>query len=452
MVLSRGKYLCKRITHNINLHPKLLKIANNSGWLLLEQGIRFLIAMTIGIYVTRYLGPSLYGSLNYALSFVTIIGVLSKLGLDAIIVRHIVEEETASAEILGTAWILKVAGSLLSILIIASIGLLLQYDELNSNILIILSLSLLFQTTEVINFWFQSTLRIAPMVFARCIGLLIGAGIKIWLIFSKASLMDFVWVFTIESALTAIAILYAYQISGNKFTKWKFSFSRSRIYLKEAWPLILSTGMAVLYLKIDQVMLGMMGTTSQVGIYAAAVRFSEIWYFIPLAITSSAYPLIINAKKQSEALYVEQMQKLYDLMFWLALGVSIIVSLFAKQLIFALLGNAYMESATILSLHIWSGLFVFLETARIRWIIIQKLTRFQFFTTSLGAIVNIALNFFLIPRYGGYGAAMATLISYAVAVYFSCLLYPSLWPAAKQMSKVVIAPLKIGRLIFSYRS
>ena len=139
-------------------------------------------------------------------------------------------------------------------------------------------------------------------------------------------------------------------------------------------------------------------------------------------------------------------------MFWLALGVSIIVSLFAKQLIFALLGNAYMESATILSLHIWSGLFVFLETARIRWIIIQKLTRFQFFTTSLGAIVNIALNFFLIPRYGGYGAAMATLISYAVAVYFSCLLYPSLWPAAKQMSKVVIAPLKIGRLIFSYRS
>lgn len=443
------KYISKKINSILNSHPRLLKIANNSGWLFLEQGIRLLISMTVGIYVARYLGPSLYGSFNYALSLVTIIGVLSKLGLDAIIVRHIVEEQSAAMEILGTAWVLKLVGALLSILITLGIGLLFQSDKQAHLLAIVMSISFLFQTTDVINFWFQSNLQIAPMVVARCIGLIAGAIVKLWLIISKASLMSFVWLFTIESALIAIAIFCTYEITGYKITKWRFSIVRSQVYLKETWPLILSTGMAILYLKIDQVMLGIMATNSEVGIYAAAVRFSEIWYFIPLAITSSAYPLIINAKKQSEELYKEQMQRLYDLMFWSSLLISVIVSVFGKQLIFILLGNDYADAATILSLHIWSGVFIFLETARIRWIVIQDLTRFQFFTTCLGAITNIVLNLFLIPYSGGYGAAVATLISYAVAVYFSCFLYPSLWPAAKQMSMVVIAPLKFKRLVFS---
>lgn len=449
MIYAPLKAVPTRINNFLTAHPILFKIANNSGWLFLEQGVRFLIAMTVGLYVARYLGPNLYGSFNYALSLVTIIGVLAKLGLDGIIVRHIVEEHEATMEILGTAWVLKFIGALLSIGIVSGIGLWFQQGTEAYLLTLVMAISFLFQTTDVVNFWFQSNLQIGPMVVARCAGLLVGAVAKLWLIFNQASLMSFVWLFTIETAITALAILLTYQRRGYTVARWKFSLTRARIYLREAWPLILSTGMAMLYLKIDQVMLGLMTSNAEVGIYAAAVRFSEIWYFIPLAITSSAYPLIIHAKKESEALYGQQMQRLYDLMFWSALSIAVIVSAFAQPLIFALLGREYAASASILSLHIWSGVFVFLETARIRWITIQQLTKFQFFTTGLGAITNILLNLLLIPQYGGYGAAVATLISYAVAVYLSCFLYPSLWPAAKQMSKVVIAPLRVGRFVFS---
>lgn len=449
MMYAPLKTVSTKINDFLTAHPTLLKIANNSSWLFLEQGVRFLIAMTVGLYVARYLGPSLYGSFNYALSLVTIIGVLAKLGLDGIIVRHIIEDQGATMEILGTAWVLKFIGALLSVGIVIGIGLWFQEGTEAYLLTLVMAISFLFQTTDVVNFWFQSHLQIAPMVVARCVGLLLGAAAKLWLIFSHASLMSFVWLFTAEAGITALAILLTYQHRGYTVTHWQFSLTRSRLYLREAWPLILSTSMAMLYLKIDQVMLGLMTSNTEVGIYAAAVRFSEIWYFIPLAITSSAYPLIIHAKKQSEELYGQQMQRLYDLMFWSALSIAVMVSAFAQPLIFILLGREYAASASILSLHIWSGIFVFLETARIRWITIQQLTKFQFFTTFLGAITNILLNLLLIPQYGGYGAAVATLISYAVAVYLSCFLYPSLWPAAKQMSKVVVAPLKVGRLVFS---
>jgi probable polysaccharide biosynthesis protein len=57
-----------------------------------------------------------------------------------------------------------------------------------------------------------------------------------------------------------------------------------------------------------------------VGQYAAATRLSEIWYFIPTVVVSSLFPAIVNARRQSEELYCDRLQKLFDLVAWIAIA------------------------------------------------------------------------------------------------------------------------------------
>jgi O-antigen/teichoic acid export membrane protein len=176
-----------------------------------------------------------------------------------------------------------------------------------------------------------------------------------------------------------------------------------------------------IYMRIGQVMIKEMMDAEQVGFYAAAVRLSEAWYFIPMAITASVFPAIINAKKQSDELYYQRLQKLYDLMVWLAVAIALPTTFLAPWVIRVLYGKAFSLAAGVLSIHIWAGVFVFLGVASGQWFIAENLQIYSFYRTLCGCIVNIILNFLLIPRYGVKGAAISTLVSYSFATYFSLL-------------------------------
>jgi len=165
----------------------------------------------------------------------------------------------------------------------------------------------------------------------------------------------------------------------------------------------------------------MLGDES-VGVYSAAVRISEVWYFIPMVIAASVFPSIIEAKKQGEALYYQRLQKLYNLMVVLALAVAIPMTFLSELVVTLLFGNAYVQAGSVLSIHIWAGLFVFLGLASGKWFIIEGLQRYSFYRTLFGAVANIVLNLIMIPKFGVLGAASATVISYAIAGLFSDVL------------------------------
>ncbi len=82
-----------------------------------------------------------------------------------------------------------------------------------------------------------------------------------------------------------------------QFLQWRFDKEIGKKIVKDSWPLMFASLMIVVYMKIDQIMLKNMLDATQVGIYAVAVRLSEVWYFIPVLITQSIFPAVINAKK-----------------------------------------------------------------------------------------------------------------------------------------------------------
>jgi O-antigen/teichoic acid export membrane protein len=167
-------------------------------------------------------------------------------------------------------------------------------------------------------------------------------------------------------------------------------------------------------MKIDQTIIKFMLNEAAVGVYAAAVKLSEIWYFIPNVICASLLPAIINAKKINDSSYIRRLRGLYILMIGIAMVISISATFFSHEIILLLFGSSYVGAVPSFQVYIWSTLPVFLMVPLMQYLIIENYSKIYFMATITGAFANIVLNIYLIPKYNILGSAYSTLISYFV--------------------------------------
>jgi PST family polysaccharide transporter len=99
-----------------------------------------------------------------------------------------------------------------------------------------------------------------------------------------------------------------------------------------------------------------------------------------------------------------------------------------------------LPAASILSIIAWSTVFVFVGVASGRWFLVENLQRLLLYRTVIGAIINVALNVILIPRYGAIGASLATLASQAYANLFANLMSGTTRPLFRLQIKSVLYP------------
>jgi O-antigen/teichoic acid export membrane protein len=282
---------------------------------------------------------------------------------------------------------------------------------------------LLISSLSYIELWFQSQVRSDLSVLASSTSLAIFAVLKMVAIVQGAGLIVFGYFFLFEALTLCLLQIYFYRKHFGSILQWQVRWSTAADFLRQSWPLILSGFAITVYMKIDQVMLGAMLGDEAVGQYSVAVRISTVWYFIPSILATSLFPAILNARKQDKALYEKRLQDYFDLNAGLAYLIAIPLSIAAPWIILLLFGEAYREAGPILAIHAWSCLFVFLGGARDQYLVAEKLFKFSMSCTVAGAIVNLVLNYFLIPIYGGNGAAVATLISYSISAFLTSLFW-----------------------------
>jgi PST family polysaccharide transporter len=373
--------------------------------------------------VARYLGPEQFGQLNYAIAFVGIFGAIAGLGLNGIVVRDIVREPESANTTLGTAFVLQVVGSLIAVaLIVGAIAWLRPDDTLTRAMVAILGLSLVFKSTEVVKYWFASQVQSRYTVWIENGAFVIMAGVKVAMILRQAPLMAFVWITLAEAVLIAIGLPIIYTTRGGALGAWKPRIARAKSLLRDSWPLILSGLAIMIYMRIDQIMLGQMLGAREVGNYAAAVSISEVWYFIPIMIASSVFPSTIETKTHSENLYYQRLQTLFNMMVLASVAIAVPVTFFSDWIVELLYGSDFRQAGGILTITIWAGVFVFLGVASSNWLLAENLQTISFYRTAIGALINVSLNYLLIPEYGAQGAAFATLVSYGFAAFFFDLL------------------------------
>lgn len=422
--------MLKRISTSIkNINPNIRNIIANMLWLSAGRIFRVAIAFVVVAWMARYLGADKFGTLNYGFALVGIFANTARLGLHHFIVRDTVNEPENRSIILGTAFFLQLISGFISFIAIGcTIFLLRPDDPLSRMIIMIMSGSLLFQNFEVIDSWFQSQVQSKHSVIASNVAFLMMTVVRIILLQTQAPFITFAIVVLVENILLTINYIIAYQKTGEKIQNWRANWTYAKKILKVSWPLIFSDLSVMVYIYIDQIMIGQLSDFRAVGIYAVAVKLSENWVFLVLFITRSFTPHIIEGKKISEKVYYQRLQNLCNLLALVFYGVAIPLTFFSTPLIVLFFGPNYAASGFVLSIHIWSSIWYCFGNVKEIWIATEELTKFAFITNFTGAIMNILLNLVLIPLYQEIGAAIATVISYSLTVYGMCFIYP---PARK---------------------
>jgi O-antigen/teichoic acid export membrane protein len=420
--MQRTGLLISRIEQAFS-HQGFKKYFFNTGWLMADKVLRLIVGLFVGVYVARYLGPEQFGILSFAMSFVALFGAFAGLGLDGIVVRNAVQNPENRDELLGTAFGLRILGGMILLAAVYGAVRLTNSDSLTRLMVMIIALGQMFQAFQVIEFYFQSQVLARLASIAGMAGLLTSAAIKLGLIWSDAPLVWFAWVVLAENGIKEIGLAILYTRQRFPLRLWRFRLKQAKVLLRDSWPLIFSGLAVMIYMRIDQVMINQMIDHEAVGQYAAAVRLSEVWLFITVAVTQSVMPCIVKSKAFSERIYLQRILNLYRFLITIALLISSLVFLFSHKIVVILFGPNYHVTPYILDIYIWSTVFVYMNNVSWQWFINENLQFIASLRLLLGAVINIGLNYLLIKQIGVAGAAWATLASYAVATYLGNLLF-----------------------------
>jgi len=398
----------------------LEKYFKNTGMLFIGRVGSLVIKMIVGISLANYLGRAGNGIIGGGTVYIYFFSAVATLGLDQFIVKELHQFPDNRDQILGTSFWMKVFAGCCCIPLIWMAYHIYPAKGTPYSYVLILSTIGIIQAFTVIDSYFQSQVQSKYIMQVQIIGNLVSAAIKLALIYARQPLVYFVYAYAFDFLLISIGYYFTYQRTDRSIFKWAYNSVLAKKLLTYSWPLIISGIMVSLFTRIDQIMLQNMAGVKEAGAYATVASLSEAWNFVPIVIISSLFPAILNARRDDPVRYKKRIQHLYDLMVYLSVPVAIIVT-FISPFIYKsgyIFKPEYAYAAPVLSVHIWSGVFVFLGAASGQYLIAENYTKLTFIRTGVGAIVNIVLNLVLIPKMGMMGAAIATLTAYASATLF----------------------------------
>jgi O-antigen/teichoic acid export membrane protein len=418
----------------------------NTSWSIASPAFGALIGLFVGVLIARHLGPAGTGLLSFYASLVGLFYGLADLGLDNIATRELVSRRTDAAIILGTSLAVRLASGL-----VVALGICIAFAHVHDTpvarwLLIFTSASLVLRASAVFMWHFHALVQARYIAFAQFVRIGFGAFASLLLLGLGASVIWFGLLGLATAAVEAFGLAYLYKRTGNDPARLRVRNQEARRLLRDAWPYIFSGTAAMLYMKADQVMIGMMMDAEAVGLYAVAVRLSESWTFVPLAVTASVLPAIIRIYHTEDSRTAARTQFLYDTMALMTVTGAALLTWSSGPLVLLLYGQAFEQSSDVLAISAWSAVFIAMGSANSRILLAQNKQAQQLARTILGAIVNIGLNAILIPVAGIQGAAWATVIAYAVAAYATVPLYPGQVTQFRMMTSSLLVLPAIFRL------
>lgn len=399
----------------------------NTTWVSGERAIRLVISLLVTSIIARYLGPESFGLLSLGLAIIAISMPLTELGLQGVMIKAHVEDPDNSSCLTGTCLAMRCIGALATTLLAISIARLLPQENtrLVTIVMILAIIALCRAVSDTFKHPFEAKLNAKPTIIAEFFSAISASLLKVIAATCGASLFAIAAIQSAESVFLTLALFVIYPKFFGRIRKLSFSSAKASQLARRGWPLMLSSIAVIIYMKIDQIMLGVMLGEEEVGIYTIATRISEVWYFIPAAVLWSTFPLLVEVKKKDPMHYARRMTRLFRTMVLLAAGAALIINLCSGIVVHLLFGDQYATASTILSVHAWGGVFATLSMVTRYWAINEGLQHLELARTISGAALNVLLNLWLIPSYGIMGAAVATLLSHFWAGFLFDLTHPS---------------------------
>lgn len=442
--------------HNHTLHNLLRgalahRYVQNTGWAMVNRVVALPVGLVVGALVARHLGPANYGAISYAEGLLGLLALLQLLGLNTILPRDLIRNREQSAEILGSVFILRMSGAALRFIIILVIAWLFEPDSTVFWILVILGVGSFLDVFTVIDFFFEANVQVRKTALANLWSLGVTTVYRILLLALKADVLFFAGAKVIAKLVKTLCSCGMFLRTETAPRQWHCKTSTAIRFLGMSWPLILSGVFVTIYMHIDKVMIRHMLDTEQLGQYAVTIQISTLFYFIQAALGTSLFPALVSAREKSSRLYEARFTRLFALLFYLGVAISMIIFLTGRHLTIFIFGPDYEGAVSALRIHVWSLIAVFLGTAAGRWIVIEDKQIYALPRVASGAIANVLLNLWMIPMMGISGAAVATVVSYYISGVFFFFCLPQLRECGKLQMRGVLLPIGLVRSFYASR-
>lgn len=379
----------------------------NASWIIGCKIVQALLGVIISMLTARYLGPSSFGVINYAAAIVAFIAPITKLGLSYVIVQEIVYSPDSEGKILGSSLVMSLASSVLCIIGVISFSLITSAGETETIVVCALySMLLVAHALELLQYWFQAKLISKYTSVVSVVVYLVISLYKIILLITNQSVYWFAVSSAIDHLLIGFILLIIYRRKSEQ--KLVFSFEWAKKLINKSKFFIVAGMMVTIYVQTDKIMLKFMVGDAATGIYSAASACATMSSFVFAAIIDSMRPTIVEHKRENSPLYETNMCRLYSIIIYMALAQSIVMTLFAKPIIWILYGVEYFPAISVLAIIVWQATFSYMGAVRNVWILAEEKQNYLWIINLSGALVNVVLNLILIPIFGVEGAAIAS--------------------------------------------
>lgn len=406
------------------------QIVKNASWIIVCRVFQSLISFVIGMISARYLGPSNYGLINYASSIIAFVVPLAQLGLRNVLVEEIISHPEREGKTLGTSLIMSSCMSLLCVAGCLAFVSIVNVGETDTLIVCALySISLVFQMTEMIQYWYQAKLLSKYTSITSLVAYVVVSLYKVFLLVTKKSIYWFSVASAFDYLIISVVLIFIYQKIGSQ--KLTFSFATGKQLFAKSRYYIVSGMMVTVFSQTDKIMIKTMIGDSANGYYSAAITCAAITGFVFSALIDSLRPVIFESNKISEERFEKNMARLYSLIIYMGLAQSIVLTLLADPIISVLYGKDYLPSIPLLQIITWYSAFSYMGSVRNIWMLAKEKQRYLWMINLMGAALNVAGNFALIPALGASGAAIASVATQFFTNFILCLIFKPIKPTTR---------------------
>lgn len=399
------------------------KIALHTGIQISGKVISLAIGLFSVILMTRFLGTSGYGDYNTVIALLSFFSIAADLGLYLLFTREISRFPERQSEIAGNIFTLRLVSAIVVVSLAPLVALFLPYSAIVKTAIMLGVLAFVFSSlTQVLAGVFQREFKTHFTVIGEIASRAVFLGAAIWLFFylKEESLILLIAALIVSNLVNFVIVF----LSSRKFLKIRLRFDKDywKYAIKESFPIAASIVLGLIYFKIDIIMLSIMKTSSDVGIYGVAYKILEILIVFPAMFLGVMFPLFSRTFREEIGKFRFLFQRSLNLMIISSVPVAIGGYLLAKPLIILISGQPFEASAEVLKILIIATGVIFIGNLFGHLIVVVGAQKRMVKVYLIGALTNIVLNILLIPKFSYMGAAIATLVTELTVVGLAVLI------------------------------
>ena len=375
--------------------------------------LRLGINVVITGLLARHLGSAGFGALAASLALVSLLYTLAELGMGRVLVRELLRDGADQAALMGSSFYTRLTTGIALFAALAAYALV--FEPAHASLLLIYGLALLTHAATDVLAWFEAERHMPAATWCQFGGFTLSVVAIVAGILWHAPLWFFALTFIIECVATAGALFARYHQLGGSCRSWRWKKALSFRLLRESWYEIATQLTLLMLLRLDAVMVQAMRGETEAGYYSAAVRISEVAYFIPMMLAGFMLPPLMQRKQSGAPDYRDRVADYFGVSLAITLPIALGIVFTSGWLVSLLFGTGFLPAAPMLTVHAWALIPFALGIVRTQYLTIEGKLWANIPAVAAALIINIVLNWLWIPTHGGLGAAWATLIAYSAA-------------------------------------